>query len=162
MFSDNLRGDLCDYFVKKALAGHKLVSPYSAGLLDAFPISIQQEKNGKGFSCTPRAPTPMAEYKKRLEDNFGSSNLPAYLVRGKKVFIEVKLDEKPTLEPEKAEEFKKILKKGYNVFIVVPKVEMGEKSIGLKELKCFEFLEDGELAENSIKEILKAISEAHA
>ncbi|MGC9310418.1 MAG: hypothetical protein ACP5E4_01695 [Candidatus Aenigmatarchaeota archaeon] len=153
MMCGTLKGDICDYFVRRALGEITLVSPYSASLMDNLQLSI------KPLNCRGEGPGPMEKYKASLEGEFGSSVLPAYLVGGKKVFIEVSLEGRTGLKNGQSEEFLKVLKKGYRIFILAPKLSMGAEKIVLSGLECREFLAGGKTKKCGIEDIRKAALE---
>ena len=133
-----LKGDLCDFFVREELKGIELTSPYSASLIETFPVVLG---TGKAKPvCHLGSKNPMDGYREALVEKFGSSLLPAFLVNGKKIFIEVKIDGKPDLKEEQKPEFEKVLKKGYRIFVVVPKISMKARVVKAEKFESYEFL----------------------
>jgi hypothetical protein len=152
MLPNCIEGDLCDYFVKEELKGISLTSPYSAGLMDTFPTICAVSSKG------PNGPTPMEKYEAGLIEEFGSSTLPAFLAKGSKVFLEVKLDGNTRLDEKKEEEFAKVIAKGYRIFIIAPKILMKKREIKLEKIDCCELLGKGKSALCEIKAVKSAIS----
>jgi len=141
IISSGLKGDLCDFFVKEELKGIELISPYSASLIETFPVVIGSGKASP--VCHLGTKNPMEQYKWSLEEKFGSSVLPAFLVKDKKIFLEVKLDGKSEIKEEQKKEFEKVLGKGYRIFIIVPKILMKPRKIEVEEFMCFELIGNG-------------------
>lgn len=146
-----IRGELCDFFVREEFKDFELTSPYSASIVESFPVVLG---NGKANPvCHLGTSNPMETYRKNLEEKFGSFVLPAFLVKGKNIFLEVKIDGKPTLKEEQEKEFGKVLEKGYKIFIIVPKISMKPRKIEVEEFECFEFLGTGKRKECSIEKV---------
>lgn len=133
-----LKGDLCDFFVREELKGIELTSPYSASLVETFPVVIG---TGKAKPvCHLGTSNPMEAYKEALVEKFGSSVLPALLVKDKNIFIEVKIDGKPDLKDEQKAEFEKVLRKSYRIFVIVPKISMKARVVKAEKFECYELL----------------------
>jgi hypothetical protein len=148
-------GELCDYFVRQERKEIEIISPYSASLIEAFPVVLG---NGKaGPVCHFGTSNPMEGYKKGLEEKFGSSVLPAFLIKDKTVFLEVKIDGKPDLKEEQKVEFDKVIKKGYKIFIIVPKISVKPRKIEVERFEGFELEKGGRKKKIEFKELKKLV-----
>jgi len=157
--TSTILGDLCDFFVRQELKDIELISPYSASLIETFPVVLG---NGKASPvCHLGMQNPMEQYKKSLEEKFGSSVLPAFLVKDRKLFLEVKIDGIPDLREEQKAEFDKVLKKGYRIFIIVPKISMKPRKIEVEEFECFELEKGGRKKGIDLSELKKVFGGAN-
>jgi hypothetical protein len=159
MASNAIIGELCDYFVRQELKEIEIISPYSASLIEAFPVVLG---NGKASPvCHLGTANPMEGYRKGLEEKFGSSVLPAFLVKDRKIFLEVKIDGKNDLNEEQKVEFDKVLKKGYWIFIIVPKISMKPRKIEVEGFECFELEKGGKKIKTELKGLNQILEKAN-
>lgn len=141
------------FFVRVELKGIELTSPYSASLVETFPLVLG---TGKAKPvCHLGSKNPMDAYKEALTEKFGSSVLPAFLVKDKNIFIEVKIDGKPDLKEEQKAEFGKVLEKGHRIFVIAPKISMKARVVKAEKFECHEFLGGDKRKKISLADIKK-------
>ncbi|MBN2094454.1 MAG: hypothetical protein JW727_00245 [Candidatus Aenigmarchaeota archaeon] len=151
-----LESDLCDFFVKREFEGIEFTSPYSASVLENCRTDLT--KGVVGCFCQGgTSGNPMDGYRDWLLEKFGSDVLPAFLVKGRKIFVEVKLDGKPDLSEEQTVGFGKALEKGYRIFVVVPKICLKPRAIEAEDFECYELKRAGKRKKLSLSEVKQEI-----
>ena len=153
--SNNLKGALGEIFVKREFKeeGIEIEERYTPKIGERYEIK-------DGLICMYTHNNGIILYDgKEYFEKFGTPVLPDFLVKDAKIFIEVKTGKSAKLEKNQLEEFPKILKKGYRIFIIRPKLNIEKRKFEVEDYYCAEFLGRQKRKKYSIEEVKRIIKE---
>ena len=149
--SQNLKGILGEKSVKKELSEFSLFT--HSDILDSIEEPDRNSEEGKKLDYyyykNGKYYEPSVLYKnekwqgycfKKIKEKFGTFTLPDFWVKETKFLIEVKTGKGAKLEKNQIEEFPKILKKGFRIFIIKTKLIIEKRKFEVAYFYCTEFL----------------------
>lgn len=159
--SQNLKGALGEIFVKKTFEEFELIEPLE--LIKEFenPPKVKVVYPEGMEYIDYRSKECMLWDNKRYNkatEKYGTATLPDFLIRGTKILIEVKTGKYAKLEKNQLKEFPFILKKGFRIFIIRPKLLIEKRKIEVIDFYCIEFLGRNErmkITLDAIKQLIK-------
>ena len=69
-----------------------------------------------------------------------SIGLPDFMVKNKKIMIEIKTGKEARLSSEQRKVFPKLIEKGWKIFLIKPVIRVSEEKIRLIRYKCADYL----------------------